>query len=378
MSDIILTNHTCSSMTVISNLFLDTYLPKASGEAIKVYLLLLRYAGAGQSITLSILAKKLNQTEEAIRDALSYWEKMGLLHITLDQMQTILSMQLLPIPMGDSSKIEKKEEEKSPLCRPISEVIQATGKEKEENYFEHKKLPEKKSITPYELDHYPKADSISQILFITERYFEKQLTVTDINTIFYIYDSLKFSDELLEYLIEYCTSIDKKSIRYAETVAIRWYEQGIKTVKQAKESTKNYNKIYNSIVKAFGISRRNLGSVEINYIDTWFKEYGFSLSIVLEACDRTLKTIYQPSFKYANKILMDWKEAGAMSMEEITKLDAARKSGKKQSSDRGRANLAHKPATNNKFHNFEQRTYNYQELEQKFINKANGIQKEGN
>ena len=370
-------------MTVISNLFLDTYLPKASGDAVKVYLLLLRYAGAGQSITLSILAKKLEQTEERVGEALAYWETMGLLHITKDQTNQILSMQLLPIPVNLEKTIDRKKEEKDkdkvekekPLCRPISEVIKTSYNEKNASisYMTDKKTPEKKSVSPYELDHHSDSKKINQIFYITERYFEKQLTVTDINILFYIYDSLKFSSELLEYLIEYCVSIDKKSVRYAGQVALGWYKSGITTVEQAKTSTKNYSKTYNAIVKAFGVSGRGLGSVELNYIDTWMNTYGFSLSIILEACNRTLGATYQPSFKYANKILSDWFQAGVTSMEEIAKLDALHQSSRKQMNTKNSVKPMEKVSANNKFHNFEQRTYDYQELEQRFINKANGI-----
>lgn len=368
MSDIILTNHTCSSMTVISNLFLDTYLPTASGDAIKVYLLLLRYAGAGQSITLSILANKLNQKEDVIYQCLSYWEQKKLLNITKDQQQQILSMQLLPIPQTillDSVS----HQDSTPICRPISEVLEESTK-KQSEHFTTTKHPEKKSITPFELSQHPDYKSIDQIVFITEQYFGKHLTQTDNNTIFYIYDSLNFSDELLEYLIEYCASIDKRSLRYAEKVAIGWYEAGITTVEQAKNSTKTYSKTYNSIMKAFGISGRNLVNSELNYIDTWMNTYQFPLSIILEACDRTMKTIYKPDFKYTDSILHSWYQSGAKTMEEITKLDSLHKTAKKSPTIQKSTKTIQ---TNNKFHNFEQRTYDYQSLEQRFINKTNGI-----
>ena len=366
LSDIILTNHTCSSMTVISNLFLDTYLPKASGEAIKVYLLLLRYAGAGQSITLSILAEKLNQTEESIRESLSYWEKMGLLHITMDQMQTILSMQLLPIPAVHTQSVEKK----------INSVGQI-------EYKTSLRVPEKKTLAPKEIDDNLSSDRLSQLIFVTETYLGKQLTNADLNTLFYFHDSLGFSEDLIEFLVEHCVSMNKTSFRYLETVAIAWYEAGIKTVKEAKASVKTHNKNYYSIMKTFGISGRNPGKIEMEYIDKWLDKYGFPLPIILEACNRTLKAIQQPSFPYADRILTDWKKTGAMSMETITKLDSERKNSKKQVVDKKGVASVMKSSTNNKFHNFEQRTYDYQELEQRFINKANGIptdyiQKEGN
>ena len=377
MSDIILTNHTCSSMTVISNLFLDTYLPKASGDAIKVYLLLLRYAGAGQSITLSILAKKLNRSEEEIKHALTYWEKMRLLHITMDQMQQILSMQLLPIPVEYREVTSKQSQSEEKIEKDTIKEFDLDTRQV------NIKIPEKKTLTPKEIDANVSSDRLSQLIFVTETYLGKQLTPTDLNCLFYFHDNLGFSEELIEFLVEHCVSMNKKSFRYLETVAIAWYEAGIKTVKEAKASVKAHNKNYYSIMKTFGLSGRNPGKIEMEYIDKWLEQYHFPLPIILEACNRTLKAIQQPSFQYADRILTDWKQAGATSMEEITKLDSVHKASKKQNGVKSPIRPATKASSNNKFHNFEQRTYDYQDLEQRFINKANGIsttafKKEGN
>ena len=356
MSDIILMNHTCSSMTVISNQFIDMYFPIAPSEAIKIYLLLLRYAGASQSITLDMLSKKANETEETVYSSLSYWEQCGLLHLTKDQGQRILSMQLLPLSQ-------------QPSPSPKPSLSQHQKEESTSNTFSHS-LPEKHSVAPAQMEHHPSAQALSQLVFVTETYFGRPLTHTDTNTLFYIYDSLKFSYELLEYLIEYCAEIDKKNLRYLEKVAIAWYESGITTVEQAKASTKNYNKTYNSIMKSFGLSGRNFGRVEMDFIDKWTNNYGFPLSIILEACDRTLKAIHQPSFQYADRILSDWHKSGAKTMEEITKLDSVHNSTKKQER---KTTTVQKTSAPNKFHNFEQRSYDYQALEQRFINKINGI-----
>ena len=347
-------------MTVISNQFIDTYFPIASSDAIKIYLLLLRYAGAGQSITLSTLSKQSNQSEESVSSALNYWESVGLLNLTRDRGQRILSMQLLPIPQEQTEELPSASDNE----------IKTTPSNSDNQTTFIKKLPDKKPVSPIQMSNHPKSDVLSQLIFVTETYFGRPLTQTDINSLFYIYDSLQFSYELLEYLIEYCAGIEKKSFRYLEKVAIAWYESGIKTVEQAKASTKNYNKTYNAIMKSFGLSGRNFGRVEMDFIDTWTNNYGFPLSIILEACDRTLKAIHQPSFQYADRILSDWHKSGAKTMEEITKLDSEYNATKKQQKPK---NALKKNSTPNKFHNFEQRSYDYQALEQRFINKINGI-----
>ena len=37
-------------------------------------------------------------------------------------------------------------------------------------------------------------------------------------------------------------------------------------------------------------------------MDKWFRDYGFSREVVLEACGRTITAIHNPSFQYADKI----------------------------------------------------------------------------
>ena len=95
-------------------------------------------------------------------------------------------------------------------------------------------------------------------------------------------------------------------MRYIETVALAWAEEGINTVTMAKESNSRYAKEYFTIFKAMGISGRNPVDTSITYIDTWRKTYGFDLELIQEACSRTVLSTGQPSFQYADKILSGW------------------------------------------------------------------------
>ncbi|MCI6659419.1 MAG: DnaD domain protein [Peptoniphilaceae bacterium] len=69
--------------TPIENLFLDTYLAQASGDAIKVYLYGWKTACGGDSTDLDpeSLARHLDMDEEIVAEALQYWENEGLLQI---------------------------------------------------------------------------------------------------------------------------------------------------------------------------------------------------------------------------------------------------------------------------------------------------------
>ena len=51
-----------------------------------------------------------------------------------------------------------------------------------------------------------------------------------------------------------------------------------------------------------GITNRNPVDTEISLINTWMKEYGFTLDLIQEACSRTVLQTGQPSFQYADRI----------------------------------------------------------------------------
>ncbi len=220
---------------------------------------------------------------------------------------------------------------------------------------------------------FSKDDEICELLFVIEKVMGKTLSSTDTNTVLYLLDQLKFSSELIEYLIEYCVENGHKSLRYAEKVAIAWHEKGIQTVEEAKLDSPIYIKRCYPILKAFGISNRHPGENEKNYILKWTDTYGFDMDIILEACNRTMNAIHQPSFKYADSILSDWKNKGVTHVNHIQELDAQfqkEKEHKAKEAENKRNNNSNAKAntsTSNAFHNFSQRDYDYDELEKQLL-----------
>ena len=71
-------------------------------------------------------------------------------------------------------------------------------------------------------------------------------------TILFIMDKLGFSEDLTDYLIQYCVDRGKRDFRYIEKVAISWAEQGITTQKQAASLAGKYDKDVYEIMRALG------------------------------------------------------------------------------------------------------------------------------
>ena len=96
-------------------------------------------------------------------------------------------------------------------------------------------------------------------------------------------------------------------MHYIQKVALSWADEHITTVDQARNSSAFYNKTCYSILNAFGIKGRGPASAELDYIRKWLEDGNFELDLILEACNRTISAIHQPSFEYTYKILENWK-----------------------------------------------------------------------
>ena len=94
----------------------------------------------------------------------------------------------------------------------------------------------------------------------------KPLSSKEIQKINYFFDTLHFSTDLIEYLIEYCVENGHKSMHYIESVALAWSDENIKSVTEAKASSAAYNKNCFAVLNAFGIKGRSPAAVELSYI----------------------------------------------------------------------------------------------------------------
>ena len=396
--------------TSVSNDFIDHYMPSANGEFVKLYLYLLRCLSAGQdALSVSTLADRFSNTEKDICRALRYWEKEGLLSIETDDRGAACGICLKELPVQtaapEAAFAPAAERTDALLQAPVTDgkILSAatvagqvngsmqtgtvpgqaqasmqtasTGTTTGQNGAEPSAVtfvqPEPKKagshdISRQRLEELQQQDNIRQLLFIVEQYLGRTLGSTHINTILYLYDELHFSEELIEYLVEYCVSRGNRSIRYIETVALAWHAEHITTVEQAQEVTSQYNKYVFTVLKSFGIKGRNPVASELAYIKKWSSEYGFPVEIISQACERTVTQIHQPSFEYADKILSSWNRQGVRHPSDIVKLDAAHRQNQPQPAQT--ADNSKGPDRRNRFNNFEQRSYDFNNLERQLLN----------
>ena len=349
----------------VPRVFIDKYMADANGEFVKVYLFLLRCMGSSASsdCSISAIADHFNHTENDILRALKYWEKVGVLNIELNEQNQLVGLCFKDLTGGvqhtdDSSVAEL---ETFPSETPVVKAKKTVRAKKSAP------ANAKREYTLDEVKAFTNNHEVSELLFIIETYLKHPLSPTEMNTIFFWYDGLKFSGELIEYLVEYCITKGHSSLHYMDKVAFGWAEDGIDSIEKAKEHVSIHSKAYYSIMKAFGISGRNLADSEMVFVNKWSKDYAFDIEIIQEACKRTISATQKPSFEYADTILTNWYNQNVHTLKDISALDDIYNKSK-----RATAPTVSTTVKRNKFNNFDQRTYDFDKLEKKLL--ASSIQ----
>lgn len=315
--------------TLVANEFIDHYMAAANGEYVKVYLYLLRHQQ--ETVDIDQIADALNHTESDVKRALAYWEKQGVL-------QT-----------GD------KETDKRSLKNQTVEIQSESGESRQQTAASSaeitgKAAPARPLYSQEQVNRLAEDEDFTQLLYIAQKYMNKVFTTRECEVFAYLYDGLHMTAELLEYLVEYCVQSGHTSIRYIETVGLNWHERGLTTVEAARAYASGFTKDSFAVMRCFGLTDRKPGDGEKKMIEKWFFTYGFSREMVLEACNRTMAATHSPSFQYADKILAEWKKAGVKTVRDVTVLDEKRQSRKKAATGKKAVN---------QFHNFEQRSTDY-------------------
>ncbi len=326
-------------VTVISNRFLDRFLPNANGDFVKIYLYLLRAATTrSDAHSLCSIADRMNCTENDVNRALKYWEKEGILQLAYSEEGTLTDIAF------------------TSYCNPGSQpgeaaVLPTSSKEKD--------VPPKASdITTERMAELGQREDIRELFFIAQQYIKKPLTRSEMQKICFFYDTLKMTPELIAYLMEYCVNKNHTSFRYMEKVALAWHEEGITNEREARAQAESYHREYYDILKALGINNHHPIDAEIKIMKKWLEKYHFSMDLIREACNRTVMNTTKPTLNYADGILSRWNSSGAKTLSDIERLDAEHER---------RASQSKQKTAKNSYGDFEQRTYDFDDLEAKLL-----------
>lgn len=274
--------------TRIENLFISEFLPDAPGDYVKVFLLGYMYAQYGEEIAPEKLSMCLDLSEEEIDEAWIYWESRGVIR-----------------------RRKSIDENGEKICRVefLRLIDEFYGRNAAEDGSEQEELSPGHSFSDDAAEDGGAAgrlidsrlrDLYSKYQTTTGRTVSRQETGK-------IEDAIKLygiEPEIFDFAIDYCADLEKYSIDYIFKVALRWTEDGCRTIEEAKRLLDRHslrNSYYSQVFKAMGWSRLP-APADREIMDKWFDEMKCSIGEVLDAC-RASGGIRDPNLRYVNKVL---------------------------------------------------------------------------
>ena len=255
--------------------FIDKYMCKANPTYVKVYIYALRLSfEKSGSFSLVNIANDLQILESDVVNALEYWDTVGVVKFLKKDDDYTLEF-------ADFSKDEKIEKKETPFKKP--------------------------TYTSREINASIKADNeLAQMYKVAESILGNALSPSEVKTLYSFYDYLSLPVDVILVLVEYCTSMEKTSIRYMEKVAINWSETGITTFDAAQahlNALKEKNEELANIRKILQISGRKFSDSEMKYVDSWLNELKATHQQIKEAYDVTILNTSKLSYQYMDKVL---------------------------------------------------------------------------
>uniref|UniRef100_UPI004028681F DnaD domain protein n=1 Tax=Butyribacter sp. TaxID=2822465 RepID=UPI004028681F len=413
MDHILLCTNHIPPITTIYNSFIEDYMPAANGSYVKVYLYIAKCLQAKESnFSISSLADQLENTEKDILRALMYWEKKGLMSLNRDKATgEILGLEML-IPFAErdfdtyentakesaaSLGVDSDLSETGALDRRNSDFSETGALDRRNSDFSEtdaantstyessgtdapsnvnsdvhrasNSAQEKNSsavkpiqVPPEQIQELSANEDFVWVCNVVESYLERPMKPTEIQLITYLYGTLHFSRELILHLYDYCISMGKTACNYIQTVALSWHEQGIKTPEQAQNASVRYLASYNAVSKALGLGR-GLAEIEKKYVDHWQNDWNMDLSVILEACNRTVLKLHHADFKYTEGILSHWNEQNVRTLQGVEQSDLHYAQTKEQK-EKKKPSTSGKQTPRNQFQNFKQRDVSSEELQE--------------
>lgn len=226
-----------NNKTIVDNVFINEYLPKAPDLCVKAYLLGLSKCSSPDETdnSLEFFASTLKVCEEDIISLFKYWEEMGLVKVLSTNP---IEVRFLPI------------------------------------------LSNAGSVKKYKIDKYADFNIQLQECFDT-----RMLTPNEMTEFYDLIEHKHIPQDSLIKIVKYCTENKgfNLSPNYCLTVAKDWIRQGILTPAQIQEKIEELGIVDDQmglILSAMG-SKRKIQIEDKELLNKWLKSYGFELNTII-------------------------------------------------------------------------------------------------
>ena len=233
-----------------------------------------------EKISLTDIADKAVVSADRVMSSLKFWAAAEIIEFTESSEE---------VKVIDCSKKDEKPEGATTIIRRSDDIPFYTTEE-----LTH--ILEKRSEASYLLDE-------------SQEIMGKIFNTRDINLLLGMMDYLSLDHDYITSLLKYCVAIGKKSLHYAEKMAISMVEEGIddhETLKSKLAELETIAKNESKIRKLFGMKSRAMTAKEKKCIALWFGKFNYDIDIITKAYEITVSNTNEASLPYTHAILERW------------------------------------------------------------------------
>lgn len=153
-----------------------------------------------------------------------------------------------------------------------------------------------------------------------QRVMGKVFRTYDTGVLVGIVDRLGFEEAAVLAILAYVVQKGKKTLRYAEQVAISFYDEGVTDTADVLNRIHRMERSGEMIQKIrtlYGMGSRELTTSEKKLFTAWCEKLAYDIDVIRMAYDITVDSIQKPVPKYTNSILEAWHAQGLRTAEDV-------------------------------------------------------------
>ena len=190
---------------------------------------------------------------------------------------------------------------------------------------EKKRMPSKErgiaSYTTEELaETIERMDDFPAFIAACQQTFGKIFNTAEVEIIVGMLDDLGFDEEYILLLLSHCVRMEKRSLRYAEKMALQLYDDDVTSASALEERLRRVETMASATGKIramFGIAHRTLTTKERTMIERWVCVMNYDMAVIQMAYESTVNAINEASIAYANTILERWYAEGLKTTQDV-------------------------------------------------------------
>ncbi|MBP3435657.1 MAG: DnaD domain protein [Clostridia bacterium] len=281
----------------------DKHLRLAGEIPLKVLLWLSRHGGVYED---EACAQAVGVSIPECRDAVRYWVQEGVL---------LGDEAAAPTTEAVKSKAEASSTSKRSVTRPqavkpqLPEVVDLRNNDAEFAYLE---------------------DEVGARL-------GRALAPADRETLMYLYQTAGMPASVILMVIGYAAAVKKLNMRYIEKVALDWADRDVLTIAAAEEHLcrlERSQQALRHVQTVCGLDKPPTGAAAFAAAEKWIYDWNTPDDILRQAYEVCCQKVGKFQAGYMTRVLENWREQGADTVQRIADLSAdSKKAGKKAAPD---------------------------------------------